>query len=270
MWPHPNLSPPSPPGPHFACEASPGAMQAGGILCFSRSQCSVRSAHSSHSVNHSEGNVTFKLSVSALSCASSQNCCKIDASVQTCCATTTTLATQTDEPIARRPPLGPNIGASSGTPARAGRKRQSQPLKKLTRSVVLCSSNRALPQFAPTTRQGMQLVIINAISHINACGSGCCSFHITLARMALICKAMGDGSSEFPRSMCSTQFTPHAGWQCSHCTVMNLHEDDDELDDNLSLCCAICGSERSDNDSGHEGDMSSAGSRDDRTPRQAE
>ena len=166
------------------------------------------------------------------------------------CASTQTTGTVARPPLPHSHPAPISIrGASSSTNAHGDRRQRRRP------HVVLCSSNRVLPAFAETTNHGVQNALMAALYHINSCGSGCCPYHITLARLVQTCK-------EAKATACGPQFKPVSGWQCASCTCVNEARDGDEDEEDSDGVCWACGDEEEHLDngtysSGNDGDKSS-------------
>jgi len=132
-------------------------------------------------------------------------------------ASTVDAATQTSLRPPRPPgdkarPSDETLQAHSSTPSKRRRVR-----------VMLNSSKLALPQFAETPSTTSVMVLWIALHHLNIRGSGCCTLHVGLARLASAMK-------ELQSRACSPVFSPYRAWQCVDCLSMNNNEEDDDND----------------------------------------
>eukprot|EP00811_Abedinium_folium_P033702 NODE_6646_length_1652_cov_10.990820.p1 GENE.NODE_6646_length_1652_cov_10.990820~~NODE_6646_length_1652_cov_10.990820.p1 ORF type:complete len:494 (-),score=100.31 NODE_6646_length_1652_cov_10.990820:170-1498(-) len=195
--------------------------------------------------NHTAQTLTslaYSFASSALSLQSIAS--QTDVSWQICGATTKDTAMQTEKRCGQ-PPLLPRSGPAptSGPP----------PARRRPHKIHLNSSAVALPRFAATPRRTLVLLLYDVAQHINACGMGCCFFHICMALLARQAHDMLAGA-------CDGRLRPLHGWQCRGCRAMNLDTDDEN-----DLFCDVCG----DNEAAdpRESDLSSAAADDERAPR---
>jgi len=99
------------------------------------------------------------------------------------------------------------------------------------RKIKLNSSKRVLRDFNATPNSTVTVCLLQLAKNVNAPGKGCCSFHITMAKVASVLVSL--------RSFqCSAEFLPYNDWQCHHCKAMNesLADDDDEEEERCSTC----------------------------------
>merc|ERR1712032_871910 len=77
----------------------------------------------------------------------------------------------------------------------------------------------------------IESMLKNQMFKINTTGSGCCGYHITLARLKLALQSLY-------RSYCKPEYKPDSSWQCAYCFSMNSISYDEDFDDEI---CYMCG-----------------------------
>ena len=172
-----------------------------------------------------ESDIALTLSASALSAFGLSRHQRADAS------------TQTTNTISRppRPPKTVEVGRirwpadKAATPQPPGAYAASPRRKS---RVKLCSSKLCLPQFSETPEGSVVRMLMTALLHTNARGSGCCSFHVTVARCAKALQGLSGRA-------CLSPFQPVDAWQCAKCLALN---DPLLLDDSDEQRCRSCGS----------------------------
>jgi len=158
-----------------------------------------------------------------------------DESTQTCLPFTSTASVQTGCSRRERTSSDRGVPPVPYNPAKVlssnQSERQSRP-PHLTRRVNLCSTRRLLPAFRPTPDTSIKLIWNNGLLRINAEGSGCCGFHISLARQRKLLQTLFDDT-------CDSSVAPADGWQCASCLCMGGLDEIDEDDGFFE--CFVCG-----------------------------